>query len=648
MRKNDERRGVGSKEMGAMRRQEAARGQVNSAAPMTNHDWEIVVFDSSGCCLRHELQGDCVALGRQRKGEPRPYAVLSPDDQGDASAPERVIIAPLSDETVSRSQIRIQLGIGEMTVANTSRNVEFRVGDQILAPGEETRVDAGTSIWLGRWRIVLQSPHTTDAFPFGTEDVYETCDQNTIVPGRRTLSADLRGLFESRVTRQNYDVFLPVLDAVMEVLQSTAGGPGFEKQAVATMLEQSRFERVAVLRRDESSDDWQVVAQLPSGGSRAWFPSRRVLEMVLREGCPIRNRPAESEGGSLAGIVSFIAAPIFSADGQVRGVLYADQLTGVEPARTSDFEPLLARILASGIASGWERLRAQHQADHVRSLFEQFFSQKLAKSLDQDPDLLRGRREEISLLFCDIRGFSRISEQIGPATTMEWMGSVMTDLAEAVLTHDGVLVDFIGDELMAMWGAPVRQEDHAEAACRAALDMTKRLEKLNQQWASTLPGPFDVGIGIHSGEAFVGNTGSQQKFKYGPLGHTVNLASRLQSATKLFGTRILVTDATVAHLPDTMPRRRLTQVRVVGIESPVTLFELRHDDSPEKRQWCCQYELALELFEKGELAAAVDRLGDVLGDAPQDIPALLLMNRVTQALFDRESKPSAVWTLPTK
>ena len=123
----------------------------------------------------------------------------------------------------------------------------------------------------------------------------------------------------------------------------------------------------------------------------------------------------------------------------------------------------------------------------------------------------------MTLLFADVRGFSRISERLGPAGTVNWINDIMGALSTCVLDHQGVLVDYIGDELIAMWGAPKEAPDHARRACRAALDMLAKLPELNERWRSTLKEPMGLGIGINTGVAQVGNTGSAYKFKYGAL-----------------------------------------------------------------------------------------------------------------------------------
>ncbi len=126
------------------------------------------------------------------------------------------------------------------------------------------------------------------------------------------------------------------------------------------------------------------------------------------------------------------------------------------------------------------------------------------------------RDAAVTLLFCDIRRFSSFSEVLGPQGTFELINDVMEVISECVIEHGGVLVDYIGDELMAMWGAPAACDDQAMLACRAGVDAVRRLPELNQRWRSRLGGDLDFGVGINSGTARVGNAASPRKFKYGP------------------------------------------------------------------------------------------------------------------------------------
>ena len=152
--------------------------------------------------------------------------------------------------------------------------------------------------------------------------------------------------------------------------------------------------------------------------------------------------------------------------GQVKQLAYSV----MNEKQISEFEAKLVELLANGVAAGLARVKEEQAAAAARVQFEQFFTPQLAAQLQRDPQLLDGRDAEVTVLFADIRGFSRVSERLGPERTMAWIHDTMSVLSECVLRHDGVLVDFIGDEMMAMWGAPLPQPDHASLACLAARD----------------------------------------------------------------------------------------------------------------------------------------------------------------------------------
>src|SRR5262249_55483309 len=161
----------------------------------------------------------------------------------------------------------------------------------------------------------------------------------------------------------------------------------------------------------------------------------------------------------------------------------------------------------SGVAAGLARLEQEQAALAAQVRFEQFFTPELSRQLAARPGLLESRDCEVTALFCDIRGFSRISERLGPAQTVTWMSDVLGSLSDCVLAHRGVLVNYVGDELLAMWGAPEEQPDHAMLACRAALAMLEQLPVLSRRWRDLLQEEMSFGIGINTGQACVGNIG---------------------------------------------------------------------------------------------------------------------------------------------
>jgi adenylate cyclase len=197
------------------------------------------------------------------------------------------------------------------------------------------------------------------------------------------------------------------------------------------------------------------------------------------------------------------------------------------------------------------------------------------------------------------------------------------------------VVDYIGDGLLAMWNAPLDQPDHAIRAARSALAMRDGLPELNRRWRDRLGKPLGLGIGINSGPALVGNTGSHKKFKYGPLGHTVNLASRVEGATKQLGVGLLFTGSTFERLGESFATRRLCQARVMGIAGGVDLHELNAGiASPDWLARRESYERALALYEAGRWSEACQALYPLLNtdSGSYDLPGLTLLSRAVECL----------------
>ncbi|MBW3600679.1 MAG: adenylate/guanylate cyclase domain-containing protein, partial [Planctomycetes bacterium] len=273
---------------------------------------------------------------------------------------------------------------------------------------------------------------------------------------------------------------------------------------------------------------------------------------------------------------------------------------------------------------------------------------ELAEQLEKDPRILDVKEAPVTVLFADIRGFSRISERLGPEGTVAWVRDVMGALSDCVIAHHGVVVDYIGDELMAMWGAPVEHPDHPSLACRAAVDMRAVLPSLNRRWREELGEEMGLGIGLNSGVARVGNTGTHRKFKYTPLGNAVNLANRVQGATKQVKAPLLITGDTARTLDDSFSIRRLCRARMFNISEPIDLYELTGEADDAWRQLKSQYESALEAFENSDFFTAARILGNLLDEHPDDGPTLVLLSRAVAALANDDEQFSPVWNLREK
>jgi adenylate cyclase len=201
-----------------------------------------------------------------------------------------------------------------------------------------------------------------------------------------------------------------------------------------------------------------------------------------------------------------------------------------------------------------------------------------------------------------------------------------------------------------MWNAPTDLSNHAELACRAAMAMQVEAVRLNETWQDVIGMPLKFGIGIHTGTAEVGNAGSSRRLKYGPRGHAVNLAARVEGATKQMGVPVLVTGATRAALGKEVVTRRLCSVRVVGIEESVDLFEL-YCGTPEKT-WLARrdkYEQALTLYESRDGDHAARLVDELLAADPSgaDRASRLLADRITELRASSETHDT-VYQLQSK
>jgi adenylate cyclase len=348
-----------------------------------------------------------------------------------------------------------------------------------------------------------------------------------------------------------------------------------------------------------------------------------------------------------------VASPIFDEKDKVLGVVYGCRDMRTAEAGQRGIEPLEAQfvqVLAGAVSSGLARLARETDAARARVQFEQFFSPELARALERDSGILGAKERELSLLFADLRGFSRISEQIGASETYLLLSDILDRFTNQIMDHGGVVIDYYGDGLAAMWNAPTETPQHADRAIEAALAMQNELPGINSQWAEKLGGVVRLGIGLHTGKAQVGNSGSRRRLKYGPRGHAVNLTSRVEAATKVLGVPCLLTGATRAALSKLPPVRRVCRARLTGMIEAVELFELAaFSDHPT---WLAQrekYEAALTHYEKKrveECLAACRAIQEQFGAA--DGPTNWLLKQAETRLAAGEEPFDPVFTVETK
>ncbi|MBN2536229.1 MAG: CHASE2 domain-containing protein [Spirochaetales bacterium] len=289
-------------------------------------------------------------------------------------------------------------------------------------------------------------------------------------------------------------------------------------------------------------------------------------------------------------------------------------------------------------------METEKEKTFIRGAFSQYLSTDVVNEVISSPDKLHlgGVKKYITALFTDIRGFSSISEQLDPSDLVKLLNHYLTEMSNIILSQKGTIDKYEGDAIISFFGAPLSFTDHAEKACLSAARM-KRMERLlNDHFdrEKLSPAPLYTRIGINTGEMVVGNMGTEKKMDYTIMGNAVNLAARLEGVNKLYGTWILIAEQTQKEGCNTIITRKLDKVRVVGIETPVRLYEIIDEKEmvkPEVIEALETFQEALVAFEKKEWEKALKIFEAVQKILPDDGPSRIYVERCTKYL--KESPP---------
>ncbi|MDD2229835.1 MAG: adenylate/guanylate cyclase domain-containing protein [Candidatus Cloacimonetes bacterium] len=236
---------------------------------------------------------------------------------------------------------------------------------------------------------------------------------------------------------------------------------------------------------------------------------------------------------------------------------------------------LLAIYVASVLSHYLETMKEKR---FIRSAFQQYMAPELVNQLLKNPKNLQygGSLQELTVLFSDIRSFTTYSESHTPEETVNILHEYLTEMVNIIILNQGILDKFVGDEVMALFGTPIPLPNHALNACKVALQMRVRLTEMQEQWKSEGRQPFEIGIGINTGTAVVGNLGSQQIFDYTAIGDTINLGARLEAINKEYDTpkKIIISEFTLEKVQDLVEVNYLDSVTVKGKTKPVKIYEL--------------------------------------------------------------------------
>lgn len=287
--------------------------------------------------------------------------------------------------------------------------------------------------------------------------------------------------------------------------------------------------------------------------------------------------------------------------------------------------PLAALLVSFASSSIYSYATEGRERRFVRRAFSQYMDETVVAHLLKNPELIKpgGQRRRVTVFFADIAGFTTIAERFPPEETALMLHDVLNAVSEEVIRHHGVIDKYIGDCVMAFWGAPLESPLAGGDACRAALASLEALGRVNEAFAARGLGSISMRIGLHTGDAIVGNLGSDRLFDYTVVGDTVNLASRLESANKYFSTRIMISEDTLKEAGDGFVVRELGLIAVKGKVQPVRIYELLatgESATAELVDWTGEYARAMGLFFQREWQAAGELFEALLLKKPLDGP----------------------------
>jgi adenylate cyclase len=287
-------------------------------------------------------------------------------------------------------------------------------------------------------------------------------------------------------------------------------------------------------------------------------------------------------------------------------------------------------MVYSGNVLGHYLLEARERR-WLRQAFGRYLSPAVVSDIITHPERLQLGGEEVegTVLFADLADFTSLSEHMPPNHLIRLLNEYFTPLTEIILAHRGTVDKFIGDAIMAFWGAPLPMPDHAVQACKTALEMQAAIAALQKGWMSRGLPLLKARIGLHAGPLVVGNVGSRERFNYTALGDTVNLASRLEGVNKQYGTNILLSQAVYSLVAKDFLTRELDVIQVKGRVQPVTIYELLGGPA-EPPEWLKTFTAGREAYQQGDWSRAASCFLEVLRLKPEDPPAQIFLSRVSQ------------------
>ncbi|HEY4303274.1 MAG TPA: adenylate/guanylate cyclase domain-containing protein [Gemmatimonadaceae bacterium] len=465
---------------------------------------------------------------------------------------------PIIDPTISRRHAEVEFRDGIIVVRDLgSSNGTFVNGARI----DETSISAGDTITFGKvgfriQRVSVSTPSRASG-PTNTTGAGATIVRQ--LPVREQALAGMQSPLYVPVTPSDSSLVAMALEKSRQrlaMLLEVSKGLG-KTTDIDTLLDKIagyayqilEVERVAIHLIDENGELVPKFARDKRGSDTTRSVPQSIARTALKDKVAILSDNAGEDtrfGGQsilMQQIRSAVCVPLVGSEDRALGILYVDNVSAAHRFSDEDFEFCIAFAGIAAVAIENSQFAQRIQRELVtRSNFERFFTPQLAQQIAQSSESLRlgGDKRPIAVLFTDIRGFTALSETMRPDDMASLLTEYLTEMVDCVFRHEGTLDKFIGDSVMAQWGAPLGGPDDADKAMAAAIDMMQALDRLNERWRAQNRPMLQHGIGLNYGEAFAGNIGSERRLEFTVIGDVVNTAARLCAAAE---DEILLTDA---------------------------------------------------------------------------------------------------------
>jgi adenylate cyclase len=499
---------------------------------------------------------------------------------------------PIQDPTVSRRHAELELaGAGVRVRDLGSTNGTYldgvRVTDALATPGSRLAFGKVDFEVLAEQPAGAEVP--AEAFD-GEGSLDATILRQVPVRGRADIASQLasgpagssllRIAGASQEDRQARKLNL-LLDIAKELSQQTEVDRLLDK-VVGLTFQVMSVDRVAIMTVDGGGElvprVWRSRVASPVG---SWRVPRAIARKALADRVAVLSENVPGEVAGAADIRSALCAPLLASQGTALGIIYLDNLGAGHSFSEEDldFFTAFAGMAAVAIENGHLIEKMRREAV-VLSNFQRYFAPDLAGQIaGQEGEIqLGGVKRTVVVLFSDIRGFTSLSERMSPDEIASLLNRYFTEMVEIVFEHGGTLDKFMGDALMALWGAPITRDDDADRATRAAIAMQRALAALNERWVRQGRPALSIGIGINSGEVFAGNIGSARRLEYTVIGDAVNTAARLCSEAG--PGEILIAEPLYADLRRPPAVSALTPWPLRGKAHPVPVYRIEWDALP--------------------------------------------------------------------